>query len=361
VTQFPTIAVDARRNTWAPQYGISRYARNLLRAIFSAAPEDLRVRPVDLEGSLLWSDAEPILVQPGHSLSNRIRQEQVDLPRRADEFDLLHLPWYEGPVWPRRPHVVAVHDLDTLEHPQHYRRRFRAYYNSLLRIYAHSAARLIAPSHATKEAITHRWPRARCTVIPLGVDPIFSPNGDRYPVRDPGARVIAYTGGYNGRKRLGDLLRAFEAVAQERGDVTLVMTGSPPPDAQFEVERSPAASRIEITGYLPDAELAAVYRAADVIVYPSTVEGFGFPVVEAFGSGTPVIATATGSIPEVAGDAALLVALGDVNSLAEGIARVLDDSGVASNLQSAGLQRAERYGWRRTAELTLDCWREVLG
>ena len=115
-----------------------------------------------------------------------------------------------------------------------------------------------------------------------------------------------------------------------------------------------------MTGYLDDVELASVYRAAEVVVYPSSVEGFGFPVVEAFASGTPVIATATGSIPEVAGDAAILVEQGDVKSLGHNIARVLDSPPLAARLRNSGLRRAALYGWDRTAELTMACWREVL-
>ena len=355
-----TVAIDARRNTWAPQYGISRYARNLIRAVQLVAPSDLRVRPVDLAGSSIWRDANPIEVRNGHGLLRRAMQEQVDIPRRARDFDLLHLCWYEGPFLPRRPHVVAVHDLDTVENPEHYRLRFRAYYNALLRTYVRSAARILVPSQSTEEAVRHRWPRARVAVVPLGVDPIFTPRGPRYTHVGQDTRVIAYTGGYNGRKRLNDLIRAFEDLCASRDDVVLLMTGVPPEELRVQLAGSPAADRIRSTGYLDNQTMASVYRAADVVVYPSSLEGFGFPVVEAFASGAPVVATATGSIPELAGDAAFLVDLGDVHGLAEAIRRVLDTPDVAETLRKAGLIRASLFGWDRTADGTLACWREVL-
>lgn len=355
-----TVAVDARRNSWAPELGISRYSRNLIRSVLAAGPSDLRVRPVDLTGSSVWSDAEPVRVRAGHGLTRRFLQEQIDLPRAASEFDLLHLCWYEGPLKPRRPLVVAIHDLDTIEHPEHYRLRFRAYYNSLLRRYVRSAARILVPSHATEEALRRRWPGARTAVVPLGVDPVFTADGPRFVPELASGRVIAYTGGYNGRKRIDDLLRAFESVARELADVTLLMTGTPPTDVSRALAQSSAAGRIQVTGYLSDADLASVYRLADVVVYPSTTEGFGFPVVEAFASGTPVVASSTASLPELVGEAGLLVELGDVRRLASSISRLLEDDQLAGRCREAGLDRARSYGWERTAELTLACWREVL-
>ena len=356
-----TVAVDARRNSWAPELGISRYSRNLIRSVLAARPSDLRVRPVDLTGSPVWTHAEPVRVRAGHGLTRRFLQEQIDLPRAASQFDLLHLCWYEGPLAPRRPVVVAVHDLDTIEHPEHYRLRFKAYYNSLLRRYVRSAARILVPSQATEEALRRRWPGARTAVVPLGVDPVFAVEGPRYVPKTSARQVIAYTGGYNGRKRVDDLLRAFEVVADDRSEVMLLLTGNPPPDVRHALAESPRATRIEITGYLNDEELAAVYRAADLVVYPSTTEGFGFPVVEAFASGTPVIASSTGSLPELVGNAGVLVELGDVTNLVDGINRLLDDEQLAASLRTAGLKRARSYRWETTAKLTMEWWRDAVG
>lgn len=354
------VAVDARRNTWAPQYGLSRYARSLIRGVRALDPPDLGVRPIDIAGSRIWEDDRPMFVREGHGLGRRLLQEQVDIPRRASEYDLLHLCWHEGPVRPRRPHVVAVHDLDPIENPHHYRPRFRAYYSSLLHIYVRSAARIVVSSEATAEALTTRWPRARSVVIPLGVDPVFTQAGPGYPAIDPSLRVIAYTGGYNPRKRLPDVVAAFERIAVARENVVLLLTGAPPPGVRELLATSPAATHIVLTGTLDDLTLASVYRSADVIVYASELEGFGFPVLEAFASGTPVVATSSGSIPELAGDAAVLTEVGDVLALEQGIARLLDDEDAAGASRRAGLERAQLYTWERTAQATLECWRSVL-
>jgi glycosyltransferase involved in cell wall biosynthesis len=129
-----------------------------------------------------------------------------------------------------------------------------------------------------------------------------------------------------------------------------------PGDLLSEIERHPARKRIVSTGYLDDATLAAEYASAAAVAYPSDLEGFGFPVVEGFASGTPVVAT-----PELAGDAAVLVAPGNVSQLADALLSVLSDRALATRLASAGGQRAEAFTWRESALRTLEVYRDVLG
>lgn len=355
----PTIGIDLRRNSWAPQYGISRYARNLLTAIRELSPTDLKVVPVDLAGSRVWKPGHVLQTRPGHSMADRIMQEQIDMRRMRRSMDLLHLPWYEGPLLPAAPHVVSVLDLDTLHGRAGYRRRFRAYYNTLLRAYIRTARLIIAPSEATAEALRERWPRQRYAVALLGVDPIFSPHRDRLPIAGD-QQVVLYTGGYGPRKRIDDLLSAFGRVARVRGDVDLVLSGMAPPETLVAIRRSGAAARIHVTGYLDDGQLADLYVRASLAVYPSSLEGFGFPVVEAFASGTPVVATGVGSIPELAGSAARLVPPGNVDALATAMLDVLGDPPTAARMRTAGLVRAQAFDWTSTARKTLDAYRAAL-
>ena len=356
------VAVDLRRNTAAPQYGISRYARNLVHAARSMAPRDLEVRPVDLAGSANWGTERPFLTRGGADWRSRVVQEQIDLRRLSKETDLLHLPWFEGPFAPRLRHVVSVHDLDTVDHPASYGWRFRAYYNTLLRAYVRTAAALIVPSQATADAVQRHWPRAvrRCSVVPLGVDPVFRPDGPAEQAW-PERRLVLYTGGFGARKRLGDLISAFEVVARRIDDVVLVMTGSAPPALREQSSRSPVGGRIHFTGPCDDARLAGLYRRATVVAYPSSMEGFGFPIVEGFASGTPVVTTAAGSVLEIAQDAAITLAVGDVASLAEAVQSVIENrEGVNDRLTAAGLRRAKQYTWNATAARTLDVYRAAL-
>jgi len=355
----PVVGIDLRRNAWAPQYGISRYARNLLIAMHALAPPDLDVVPIDIAGSGVWDPGPVLRTRPRHSMTARMLQEQVDMRRMRRRLDLIHLPWYEGPLMPATPHVVSVLDLDTIDGRATYNWRFRAYYNTLLRAYLRTARIIITPSQATTDALRERWPRPRYVTVPLGVDPIFSP--DREPLRIAGEqRVVLYTGGYGPRKRIDDLLTAFGHIAKAHGDVDLVLSGAAPVEFLDAIARSSHPDRVHVTGYLTDAQMADLYVRASVVLYPTTLEGFGFPVVEAFASGTPVVATSVGSIPEIAGDVAWLVPMGDAQALTTAALTVLEDEAAAARMRAAGLARALTFDWASTAALTLDAYRAAM-
>jgi alpha-1,3-rhamnosyl/mannosyltransferase len=277
--------------------------------------------------------------------------------RVSRDLDLLHLPWYEGPFRPRCPLVVNVHDLDTVVRPGAYSFRFRAYYNSLLRVYVRTARRIIVPSNTTQEMVESRWPGARCTVIPYGVDPIFEvPVGGDYD-RAP---YVLYSGGFSVRKQFGVLLSAFERVARAETNSRLLVTGTAPPEVVRAVRASAAQERIHLVGYVEDGDLVRLYRSASVMVYPSSLEGFGFPVVEAFATGTPVVAANAGSIPEIAGDACVLVRPENRDDLAEAVLTVLRDPSLRTRLVAAGRARLNRYRWPETARQTLAVYRAAL-
>jgi alpha-1,3-rhamnosyl/mannosyltransferase len=169
-----------------------------------------------------------------------------------------------------------------------------------------------------------------------------------------------YTGGYGPRKRIDDLISAFDQIASAVATGELVMAGVPSTDAWNAINRSRHRRRIRVTGFVDDDQLAQLYRSAEVVAYPTLLEGFGFPVVEAFASGTPIVATRSGSIPEIARGAALLVEPGDARELAEAIRSVLDGNGLATSLSSAGLGRVAEYGWPRVALQTLDVYRKAI-
>jgi glycosyltransferase involved in cell wall biosynthesis len=351
-----TILFDVRRATWRPHLGLSRYARGILGAIRELNPPDIRVVPVDVQGSPHWQDLDPIAVGRGHSFPRRLVQEQIGMVRASRRADLLHLPWHEGPASCACPLVVTVHDVDTVERPQGNRWRFRAYYNSLLRIHVRTARRILVPSQTSLEALERHWPGRPYVVVHNGVDDVFSP-----PAAD-GARdrTILYTGGFGLRKRLPDLLAAFDEVAARDADVALVMTGEPDADAIAAIRAARFADRIHLLDRVPEEKLASLYRRAAVVVYPCEGEGFGFPVVEGFASGAPVVACQSGSVPEIAGDAALLVPPRTPSALADALLGVLADSALSNRLSAAGIERARAFSWERAARHTVDVYREVL-
>jgi glycosyltransferase involved in cell wall biosynthesis len=350
-----TVLIDLRRATSNPQLGISRYVRNLVHEMAQLEPEDVRIVGLDLAGGHGW-EVTTRVVGNGNDLAQRFVQEQFKMATAARQGDLLHLPWYEGPVAPRCPLVLTLFDLDTLENAGLYSARFRFYYNTLLRIHVRRARAIIVSSESSLARLEARWPGRPYVLIPLGVDPVFRPGPPHAPTEAP---YVLYTGGFGPRKRFPDLLEAFDQLRTRHADVRLVITGDPlPPDHALLAQRG--TTRITLAGRVDDAHLADLYRGARVVVYPSDLEGFGFPLVEGFASGTPVVACAGGSIPEVAGGAALLVEPRRPDDLADALLTVIGDPGLATRMREKGLARARCFDWAQTARRTLDVYRQVL-
>jgi glycosyltransferase involved in cell wall biosynthesis len=354
VTRAPRVGFDIRRATLWPQTGIARYGRNLLRSIHAAQPTDLNIRAIDVHGSQLWPGAAD--VGRGTPAFRRVIQEQARMAALSARLELLHLPWSEGPVRPLCPFVVTLFDLATIDHAASYNFGFRVYYNALLRAHMRGAAAVIVASQATLEAARERWPDQRYRLIPLSVDPWFRVD-DREP-RAPEPTIL-YTGGFDPRKRVDDLIEAVARLRARMASVQLVVSGAAPEEL-MELAVRKLKHQVAFTGYLADEELAGWYRRAWVVAYPTDLEGFGFPIVEAFASGTPVVATRAGSVEEVAGDAALLVSARDVGELADAIELLLSDARLRESLRAAGLQRASALSWDAIAAKTLAVYREVL-
>jgi glycosyltransferase involved in cell wall biosynthesis len=220
----------------------------------------------------------------------------------------------------------------------------------------HLAAAVIVTSHATLDAARERWPDQRYRVIPLATDPWFHPDETEVRTSQP---TVLYTGGFDPRKRVADLIDAVVRLRVLVPEVRLVLCGAPP-RAIVDLAERKLADRVEFSGYLEDEELAGWYRRAWVVAYPTDMEGFGFPLLEGFASGTPVVATRVGSIPEIAGDAAALVERGDVEQLADALGRLITDNQLSEKLRIAGLRRASEFTWGQVARSTLAVYREVI-
>ena len=168
---------------------------------------------------------------------------------------------------------------------------------------------------------------------------------------------MLFVGGIQPRK---DPLTAIEALALLDGELDLVLVGAEKrggEEVRKTVQRLGLERRVVLAGHVDHEELAALYRGAACLVFPSRYEGFGLPVLEAMASGTPVVAAAAGAVPEVAGDAAILVEPGDPEAIADGVRRALAER---ERLVAAGLERAGRFSWAETARRTLAVYRELL-
>jgi len=235
------------------------------------------------------------------------------------------------------------------------------------------ADHLIAISEATKrDAVARlRIPPERISVTPLAVDERrFYPRSQeeieralaRYSLRRP---YVLHIGSSDPNKNTSNILRAFDVFSRrEHAEHVLCIAGKWPAQALAQLERSHAgllsSGRLRMLGYVPDDDLPALYGGADLFVYPSLLEGFGLPILEAMRCGCPVLTSTVSSLPEVAGDAALLVDPRDSEAIADGLARVARDSELRAVLVRRGLRRADNFSWTRTAELTLRVYRSLL-
>ena len=263
----------------------------------------------------------------------------VGLGRRARSLDVLHCTTFRGPVSSRLPTVVTVHDLAILRAPEAFPRWHRLYGKAGLERVLRAADAVVTVSEFTRAETVElaHVPPERLRVIPNGVDPVFTPEGPRAE----GEYVLAVAT-LEPRKNLG---RAVSA-AREAG-------------IELRVVGARGWGGVEVDGWVgevPDAELAALYRGARCVLYPSLYEGFGLPVVEAMACGTPVVTSIGTAMEEVAGGAAVLVDPLDVSAIAAGIEQA---TARRDELVPAGIARARKLTWERTADSVFELWREL--
>ena len=271
------------------------------------------------------------------------------LPARArrDRVDVLHCPSQRAPIRSRVPLVVTIHDLAVLRHPETFNRWTRAYSSALLPRVVRGAERVIAVSEFTRRELVEllRVPDGKVRVIPNAVGPPFGPEGKAAE----GDYILA-VGTLEPRKNLDRLVGAFERAGLN--GTRLLVTG-----ARGWGNVEPAGRSVQWLGFVPDEELARLYRGARCVAYVSAYEGFGLPVLEAMASGTPVVASTAGALPEVAGDAAVLVPPRDPAALADGVERALGDR---DRLRALGIERSRRFTWQETARRTAAVYEELL-
>ncbi len=269
----------------------------------------------------------------------------------------------------RIPTVMTVHDLFFQEAAYHkWTNRF--YLKMAMRLFCRRVSHCIAVSQYTGDALmeSYRIPRQRITVVHEAAAPHFLPQDDdriqevrrRYGLP---SRYILFVGTIEPRKNLPSLLQAFERCHGQGLTDGLVIVGRRGwmSDSFFRaLERSPARQAVLFPGRVADEDLPPLYSGAQVFVYPSFAEGFGLPVLEAMSCATPVVCSNTTSLPEVAGDAALLVDPADTGALTDAVGRLLRQPELAALLRRRGRERARSFSWRRAARETLAVYESVL-
>ena len=250
----------------------------------------------------------------------------------------------------RATQVVMVHDLDFLRHPERTVREIQRDYPGLARSHAMRAARVVVPSAYTAAQVVRELgaPRERVAVCPPGV-----PHW-REPLRQGIARdgYVLFMGTLEPRKNVDRLLDAFDRLVSRRPQPPIVVAGKAGRDAQpalARFARPPLLGRVVYRGYVPAEDRQRVYAGARVLVLPSLDEGFGMPALEAMSLGVPVVVSDRGALPDLVGDAGIVVDPEDVDSIADGISRILDDDALANRMRERGLDRVRAYHWTQTA------------
>lgn len=293
----------------------------------------------------------------------------------ANGADILHSPYFASPLFPNMPTVVTIHDVITLVLPEYGRALHTRIYNRLVSAAARRARAILTVSEAAKRDIVRVLGIApsRVHVAYNAPDPNLRPISDVAAMEEMRDRYgiagdyILYFGGFDARKNVERVVRAYHAArssfsTQHRlvlaGSMNLV--GHPLyPDPRPLVRELGLEGSVIVTGRVSEADKQLLFSGATAFVFPSLYEGFGIPVLEAMACGAPVITSTSSSLPEVAGDAALLVDPNSVDEIARAMVRLVNDPSEREELRGRGLRRASDFSWQDSAQKTLEVYRQV--
>jgi glycosyltransferase involved in cell wall biosynthesis len=287
------------------------------------------------------------------------------------ELDLLHTTDFIPPSLGYRRSVITVHDLNFVYYPQFLTDESRRYYNGQIEWAVRRADHILADSHATKSDLVSMLnvPPEKVTVVHLAGNPVYQPLpaaeatqvAAKYDLR-PG--YLLFVGTLEPRKNLPGLLQAYRLLLDtDATTMPLVLVGGKGwlYDEVFErVEALHLKEQVRFLHGVGDADLPGLYNAASVLTTPSFYEGFGFPALEAMACGTPVVVSDRASLPEVVGEAGLLVNPDDPQDIAQALLRTLTDEALRAQMQERGLVQAASFTWEKAAHETLAVYRQVL-
>ncbi|HEY3196769.1 MAG TPA: glycosyltransferase family 1 protein [Nitrospirales bacterium] len=349
--------------------GVGTYVEQLVRALIAISPEHqyylYTPHPLpDADVAALDKFSNAKLVRcPAWLMGSRARWDRVDI---------FHGMNYKLRGWGRYGGVVTIHDLALDRIPQPSRKlfgqqsSFRRGRRTALR-----ASRVIAVSQHTASDIAELYgvPRHRIAVVSNGAGADFYPIGDKFVIDSVKARCgivreqfILATGGAEPRKNIVRVLEAFGRVPGLRDGFHLVVVGGVDRGSGLlhkTVHQTKLQSAVLFPGHVPTEDLRALYSSCSAFVFPSLYEGFGMPVLEAMACGAPVICSNTSALPEVAGDAAILVDPTSVEAIANAIAKVLSSADVREELHRRGPIRAKSFGWDRSARELLAVYADL--
>lgn len=352
--------------------GIETYVRNIVQGIGSLDPcGDYTLflnAPLPVDAIPGAEHMRRVVVRPEHVVVRNLITLPLAIAR--ERVDLVHVQMAAPPLCPA-PIVVSLHDLVHERYPQFFTRDAALQFRALVPLTVRRAAAVLTISEFSKQDIVRRYcvPPDKVTVTYCAADPAFRPIHDEARLTairtsyGTGDRYILCVGNLEPRKNLKTLIAAYVKLRQAgaiRHKLVLVGRKAWYYDGIFAAARdSGYGDDLVFTDYVPHEDLVGLYNAADVFVYPSIFEGFGIPPLEAMACGTPVVTSNTSSLPEVVGDAGVMVDPLDTEALASAIATILSDDALRSRLSARGRERSALFSWEAAARATLDVYRRA--
>lgn len=350
--------------------GTKRYLSNIIRALLATDLKNEYVIYYDQESCL---DKNPSAMEKVIKMPTKLLWDHIALPLavRRDRIDVLLCTRNVIPLFVTCKSVVTVYDLSYILYPRYYNLTDSLYMNLGIRWSMGKSSAIIAISQNTKADLV-----SRLRVKPEKIHCVYLATNENYGLIEDRAQLgnvrekyklpsefILSVAGLQPRKNLPNLIKAF-CLAKQRLEVThkLVMIGAPLRQHSAilnEVDASPVRSEIVWLKFVPEEDLPAIYNLATLFVFPSLYEGFGLPLLEAMACGCPVVCSNTSSLPEIAGNVAILVNPTSVEQLADGICRVLTEDNLRNSLIKKGLKRVSSFSWERAAKETLEVFEEV--
>ena len=363
------LAIDATPLLGA-RTGIGRFAARLVEGLAADGSVDVLAYAAtwrgrgDLAALLppsIHHNGRPMPARPLHGLWRRRSGPAIQW--WTGEVDVVHGTNYVVPPARRAKRLVSVHDLTAVHFPEMCTPHTRTFPAMIARAIADGAWVHADAEFVRNEVIEHFGaPPERVVTVPLGFDPVPEADAAQGHRLAGGDRYIASVGTIEPRKGYPGLVRAFDRLAARDESLRLVVVGADGwgvDEFRRAVDAAKHRRRIVHLGSINDHDRAAVIRGATVLAYPSVYEGFGFPPLEAMSAGIPVVAAAAGAVPEVVGDAAIVVAVGDDHGLADGLEQAIYDPAVREDLVARGRSRIAQYSWADMTRGMIDLYHRM--
>ncbi len=358
--------LDAR--TITPHFpGIGRYVFNLAQSMRPwLRPDETLFLLSDPSQQSHWNltalACEQVQLVEVNCSPFSLRQQWI-IPRllRQLQINLYHCPYYLMPYRPGVPTILTVYDFIPFHYPHYYTVKARLLYRLATALALRTADHLTAISQATRQDLLAHYHYApeKITAIPLAADPVFHPKVADHTLNLP-EQYALYLGSNKPHKNLLRLIESWAKLQPQA--MPLVIAGAWDaryPETRQRVEELGLNQAIRFFGAVAETDLPTLYQRAKLFIFPSEYEGFGLPVLEAMACGTPVACSNSSSLPEVAGEAALMFDPTNVAEMAETLNRLLTNEPLQTKLRELGLRQAACFSWQRTAQETLNLYRTV--